>query len=150
MTNLVIHFTNLAFAVMLQSTTDLADENWVDIRQSISACPSAHSISVVPNQPQMFYRAIPLDNGIVPTPGQPHATVNGSSVTLDTGLVFNCNDDPMSYYKWYRDGELIGNGTPHGSEFTDTPPPGVHLYQVKAVDFDKESWLSQGALVYIL
>jgi hypothetical protein len=64
-------------------------------------------------------------------------------------LLYGCDDDPMSFYMWYRDGYFLGITQTHSSEFVDMPPPGVHEYQVQAIDGENESWLSRPITVQV-
>lgn len=140
MTNILIAFTNLCFAATLETAPTLAGP-WQPTATLASTCAEAKAFTVAPTNPAGFFRLRLHDNGLVPTPGNPFALVVTNAVWLSAPLVFNCQDDPMSFYRWTRDGAVITNRAGR-SDIIDVPPPGIHTYQVQAVDQGQTSWWS--------
>ena len=136
---LTLLFTNIVFACALETAPDLSGP-WVEIARERTTCPQTHTFTVEPTNAAAFFRLRLLDNGLVPTPDRPYALRIGSGVALSCPNVYNCTDDPMTRYKWFRDGLFIGES--RRGDFTDYPPAGSHSYQAIAVDGVLESWPS--------
>lgn len=145
MTNLVLQFTNLCFAATLETSPDLC--HWRDIEARFYACPSPSTFTIPRTNAIRFFRLRLGDNGIVPTPAAPFALVVATNeVWLSCGMVFNCADDPMSRYRWIRNGQELTNAA---SFITDHPGPGWHNYSVQAIDGTNAGWQSPTTTVYL-
>jgi hypothetical protein len=141
---LILNFTNLVFSVVLQSAP-LPTGPWKDVAASSKTCPSTHTFTVQTwRHRHEFFRFIPKDNGIVPTPGKPHAYATNGLVHLSCPMVWGCDDMAMKEYRWYDDYQLVA--TTQSGSWTTSPSPGWHYYQVQAVTEMGESWITTDVL----
>lgn len=137
MNYLILKFTNMVFACVLQSA-DVVTGPWQDIRESYASCPEQHIFAVPMTNTQQFFRLRLLDTG-VPTPENVHAFTwtNGTSIAVDATLEFNCDDSqagPTEFWRSYNDGEFVLVRTLVSPHFVDADlPPGIYRYKARIV-----------------
>lgn len=137
--SLSIYFTNLVFAVTIQSAPAV-DGPWSNRGASVNPCASVHSVSVNKTQPIEFFRIVPLDNGLAPTPGRPEFYLDGHKVRLLVPTIYQCPSSAILRYHWSRNGKPIAITTEPA--LADPAPAGFHLYQVQAETAAGLGWLS--------
>lgn len=137
--SLIVLFTNAVFALQIQSAPAVTGP-WTELVTSRNPCAETHSLSVNTTEPMKFFRFIPLDNGLAPTPQSPDVYFYNEKLHLVCPPLYECPSNPIVEYRWYRDGQLIATTTEPAAEIDNLI--GLHLYQVQVRTADGLSWLS--------
>jgi hypothetical protein len=158
-TNLVIQFTNVAFAAVLETATDPAGP-WTEAQESFSACPQLHTFNVPVTTNAMFAAAsidptnsIPgggtnmafessarffrgkfLDNGVEPTPQNVYAQRwTATSIAVSATMQFRCDDSQAGPTEFWRSTNGVNFTLVHTAlvpSFIDTNlAPGTYTYK---------------------
>jgi hypothetical protein len=137
MHNLVIQFTNLAFAAILETSPTVSGP-WKEVHIRYAGCPQKHTFAVSTSKPLEFLRVRFLDNGVEPTPENVSASRwTSTSIAVSATLQFRCDDSQAGPYEFWRakeGGEFTLIRTQINPAFLDTNlPPGTYLYRARIV-----------------